>query len=113
MLVCPLMVVRQTIAEAEKFYGGKLPIQQVKANELAAWLASGRGIGITNYDALTDDLRQGNLGALILDESSVLKSHYGKWGQICLDLGAGLDWKLCLTGTPAQRQRDRARSCVQ
>ncbi len=35
----------------------------------------------------------------------MLKSHYGKHGQQCLRLGAGLDWKLCLTGTPAPNDR--------
>jgi hypothetical protein len=47
----------------------------------------------------------GRLGALILDESSLLKSHYGKWGQRLIHLGRGLDWKLCATGTPAPNDR--------
>lgn len=106
LIVCPLMVVRQTLAEAARWYEGSLDIEQVAAADLAGWLqGEGNRLGITNYDALTDDLKQGALGALILDESSVLKSHYGKWGQVCLDLGAGLDWKLCLTGTPAPNDR--------
>ena len=106
LIVCPLMVVRQTIAEANKFYEGSIDLEQVSAADLAGWLrGEGNRLGITNYDALTDDLKQGALGCLILDESSVLKSHYGKWGQVCLDLGAGLDWKLCLTGTPAPNDR--------
>ena len=42
---------------------------------------------------------------LVLDESSMLKSHYGKWGQVCLRLGAGVPWKLALTGTPAPNDR--------
>jgi superfamily II DNA or RNA helicase len=106
LIVCPLMVVRQTLAEAAKFYEGELDIEHVPAAELADWLkGEGNRLGITNYDALTDDLKQGCLGCLVLDESSVLKSHYGKWGQVCLNLGAGLDWKLCLTGTPAPNDR--------
>ena len=106
LIVCPLMVVRQTIVEANKFYEGNIDLEQVSAADLAGWLrGEGNRLGITNYDALTDDLKQGALGCLILDESSVLKSHYGKWGQVCLDLGAGLDWKLCLTGTPAPNDR--------
>lgn len=106
LIVSPLMVVGQTIAENERFYattGHK--IEQVRAAQLGEWLHGEGGIGITNYDALTDDLKQGNLGALILDESSMLKSMYGKWGQKCIDLGRGLEWKLCLTGTPAPNDR--------
>lgn len=106
LIVSPLMVVPQTIAECRKFYGDSLPIEQVDAKGLPKWMKSGGGgLGITNYDALKDDTPQGNLGGLILDESSMLKSHYGKWGQVCLRLGAGLDWKLALTGTPAPNDR--------
>ncbi len=106
LIVSPLMVVRQTMDECQKFYGDSLPIEQVAAKDLAQWMRSPGGrLGITNYDALRDDTPKGNLGGLILDESSMLKSHYGKWGQVCLRLGAGLNWKLALTGTPAPNDR--------
>lgn len=106
LIVSPLMVVGQTIAESERFYDGKLPIERVRSADLHAWLnGDGGRIGITNYDALTDDLAQGTLGALILDESSMLKSHYGKWGQTCIRLGKGLRYKLAATGTPAPNDR--------
>lgn len=106
LIVSPLMVVKQTIAEANRFYGGSLPIEQVRAAELPKWLETCAGkIGITNYDAMTDGLPHGQLSGLVLDESSMLKSHYGKWGQTCLDLGRGLEWKLCCTGTPAPNDR--------
>jgi len=106
LIVSPLMVVRQTMDECQKFYGDSLPIEQVAAKDLAKWMRSPGGrLGITNYDALRDDTPKGNLGGLILDESSMLKSHYGKWGQVCLRLGAGLNWKLALTGTPAPNDR--------
>jgi len=107
LIVCPLMVCRQTVAEARRFYGDTLPVQQVLSRDLNAWLASpvAGAIGITNYEAITDELEPGRLGALVLDESSMLKSHYGKWGQRLISLGAGLDWKLCLTGTPAPNDR--------
>jgi len=106
LIVSPLMVVQQTMDECQKFYGDSLPIEQVAAKDLTKWLRNKDGrLGITNYDALKDSTPQGNLGGLILDESSMLKSHYGKWGQVCLRLGAGLDWKLALTGTPAPNDR--------
>jgi len=106
LIVSPLMVVQQTMEECRKFYGDSLPIEQVAAKDLSKWLRNKDGrLGITNYDALKDSTPQGHLGGLILDESSMLKSHYGKWGQVCLRLGAGLDWKLALTGTPAPNDR--------
>jgi superfamily II DNA or RNA helicase len=105
LIVSPLMVANQTIAECKRFYGDSLPIELVKASNLSTWLERGSRLGITNYEAVRDGLRQGRLGALILDESSMLKSHYGKWGRRLIDLGKGLDWKLCLTGTPAPNDR--------
>lgn len=109
LIISPLMVVTQTMAEAQRFYGDTLPIEFVPARRLSAWLeawdARAPRIGITNYDALTDDTPQGRIGALILDESSMLKSHYGKWGTKCIELGRGVEWKLACTGTPAPNDR--------
>ena len=60
LIVSPLMVVAQTIAEAAKFYGDSLPVGQVVAKDLAKWLTTPGGkLGITNYDALRDDTRCG------------------------------------------------------
>jgi len=104
LIVSPAMVIPQTIEEAKRFH--EEPPKQIRAKHLADWCANAQGEwGITNYEALSEAVPQGNLGALILDESSMLKSHYGKWGQDCIRLGRGLDWKLCLTGTPAPNDR--------
>lgn len=106
LIVSPLMVIKQTLEEAERFFGKSLAIRQVRASELNGWLASGTDkIGITNYEAIRDDVGRGRLGALVLDESSMLKSAYGKWGTKLIDLGRGLEWKLALTGTPAPNDR--------
>ena len=106
LIASPLNVISQTLAECERWYGDTLQIEQVAAADLAQWLLSCKGkIGITNYESMRPGLTQGQLGGLLLDESSMLKSHYGKWGQACLNLGKGLDWKLCLTGTPAPNDR--------
>jgi len=106
LIVAPLMVAGQTIVESQRWYGDSLPIERVPAAKLAAWIGSdGDAIGVTNYDALHEGVPQGRLGCLILDESSMLKSHYGKWGRECIRLGTGLDWKLALTGTPAPNDR--------
>lgn len=106
LIVSPLMVITQTLAECQKFYGDEIQIDQVPSSGLNQWLASSdKRIGITNYEALSKPIRQGRLGALVLDESSMLKSHYGKWGTQCLALGAGLEWKMAGTGTPAPNDR--------
>ena len=106
LIVSPLMVVGQTIDECHKVYGDALQLERVTASEISAWMTSkGSRFGITNYEALKPETPQGNLGALILDESSMLKSHYGAWGTQCIRLGSGLDWKLAATGTPAPNDR--------
>lgn len=104
LIVSPLMVIPQTIAEAERFYPG-MEIEVVPARSLPSWLRSGPRIGITNYESIKPDLPQGDIRGLILDESSMLKSHYGKWGSKLVDMGRGLEWKLALTGTPAPNDR--------
>jgi hypothetical protein len=106
LIVSPLMVIEQTMSEAGFWYDADLKLEQVHAKDLPTWLKSCAGkIGITNYEAIRPELEQGQLGALILDESSMLKSHYGKWGTKLIDLGRGLEFKLAGTGTPAPNDR--------
>lgn len=107
LILTPPMVVPQLVAEAEKFWGQCLPVSIIKAKDLQAWLdgKGDDGIGISNYEALKRDTTAGKLGAMILDESGILKSHYGNYAGICLNLGKGLEWKLCLTGVPAPNDR--------
>jgi superfamily II DNA or RNA helicase len=96
LIVAPPMVCDQTIDEAQKFYGDALPIERVDSGKLSEWLATcGGKIGITNYEAFRNELPQGQLGALILDESSSLKSMYGKYAQGCIALGKGASFDVC------------------
>jgi len=105
LIISPLMVVEQTIQEAGRFFDD-LPIERVRSSDLQSWIDDdGDTIGITNYEALKNELRPGNLGCLVLDESSMLKSHYGKYARGCLDLGRSCEYKLCCTGTPAPNDR--------
>jgi superfamily II DNA or RNA helicase len=104
LLVSPLMVVSQTAAEWKRWYKDDT-LQIVNAAGLAEWLRTGEGVAITNYEAITDDLPTGDLGGLILDESSMLKSHYGAWGTRLIEMGRGVEYKLALTGTPAPNDR--------
>lgn len=106
LILTPLMVVEQIAREAGKFYGLSLPLEVVASRDLASWVATtGGGVGVSNYEGLRDGMGRSNLAALVCDESSIMKSAYGRHAQQLLDLGAGLDWKLCLTGTPAPNDR--------
>ena len=103
LIVSPLMVIPQTIAESLRFYRDEWPIEQVAAANLNEWLPP--SIGITNFEAIGPDVSRGNAGAIIIDESSMLKSHYGKWGTRLIEMGRGVRWKLACTGTPAPNDR--------
>ena len=107
MLVCPLMVTYQMRDEVRRFYGDTLPCEIVRADALPAWTESkdGERFGITNFEAITDRVNQGNLSCIVISESSMMKNHYGKWATRLIELGKGLDWKLCETGTPAPNDR--------
>jgi hypothetical protein len=106
LIVSPLMVCDQTGEEAAKWYGEHCGIDYVAASDLQQWMNSkGQAIAVTNYESIREGLEPGRLAGLILDESSMLKSHYGAWGTRLIDLGRGLDWKLCATGTPAPNDR--------
>lgn len=105
LIVSPLMVVEQTIEEDARWYGSRPRLEQIHASGLVEWLRTGKGIGITNYEAITDELPAAKLGGLILDESSMLKSHYGAWGTRLIEMGRSVEYKLCLTGTPAPNDR--------
>lgn len=104
LLVSPLMVIPQTLDEESRFYPG-MKIETVPAKSLQSWLKTGTGIGITNYEALTQELDPGRLAAIVVDESSMLKSHYGRWGTRILELAGQCEWRLACTGTPAPNDR--------
>jgi superfamily II DNA or RNA helicase len=105
LMIAPLMVVEQTLDDIKRFYG-KCEAVQIRANSLNDWIVSGKErIGITNWDALTDETPQGRIAALVPDETSCMASHYGAWGTNLIRIGRGVDWKLCSTGTPAPNDR--------
>lgn len=106
LIVSPINIIHQTVDEIRRFYGDSFAVERVTSKGLQSWLnGAGERIGITNYEAIRPELERGQLGALALDESSLLKSHYGKWGTKLIELGKGLEWKLCSTGTPAPNDR--------
>jgi superfamily II DNA or RNA helicase len=104
LIVSPLMVIPQTLAEINRFYPGT-DIEQIESKDLQSWLKNGRALGITNYEALTQELEPGRLAGLVVDESSMLKSHYGRWATRILGLAGQCEWRFACTGTPAPNDR--------
>lgn len=109
LIISPLMVCRQMIEEYEVFYSEEKDyeaLEYIPAKNLQEWLNGDTpAVAITNYDALKPNLTSTSLGGMACDESSMLKSHYGKWATKILQLGKGLEYKLCTTGTPAPNDR--------
>lgn len=58
------------------------------------------GINITNYDRL-HRFNAGKFGAVVLDESSIIKHHDSKTLKLLLDAFRHTPFKLCATATPA------------
>jgi hypothetical protein len=105
LMMEPLNCIQQSLEEVERWYGRKFIVERVKSGDLNDWLhGAGGRIGICNYDALNDETPQGKLGALLCNESSIMKSS-GTWARALIRMGAGLEYKFCYTGTPAPNDR--------
>lgn len=94
LILCPLAVSGQTIAEAEK-----MDISASKdANEV--FNNAGPCVHVTNYEQLKN-LDLSIYGGVVLDESSILKNYTGKIKRALVEAFEGWQFKLCCTATPA------------
>ena len=92
LILAPLAVARQTVREA-----AKLGIAVTYARSQAE---ASDGITITNYEML-DAFDASAFGAVVLDESSILKALDGKTRQRLTEAFANTPYRLCCTATPA------------
>lgn len=91
--LAPLAVAAQIKREADKF--GIEEVRVIREQSEAR-----DGINVCNYDRL-DKLDPQAFDAVILDESSILKSFTGKTTRALIESFAGHRWKLAATATPA------------
>jgi hypothetical protein len=91
LILAPLAVARQTVAEA-----AALGVDLIYARSQAD---AGR-LTITNYEMLPH-FDPAAFGAVVLDESSILKSQDGKTRAALIAAFAGTRFRLCCTATPA------------
>lgn len=93
LILTPLAVAEQTIAEASRFdiAGAAYAPDQSRASSR---------IVVTNYDR-ADKFDPGAFGAVVLDESSILKAHDGKTRIALTEAFAKHRFRLCCTATPA------------
>ena len=90
LIVAPLSVARQTIREASK-----LGLDVVYSRDGGVW-----PLTITNYEML-EHVDPAQFGAVVLDESSILKSLDGKTRRMLTEMFAKTPYRLACTATPA------------
>lgn len=91
LILAPLAVARQTVAEASRL---GIDVTYARSQD-----QSGR-ITVTNYE-MVGHFDPAAFGAVVLDESSILKSFEGKIRGNLIRLFADTPYRLCCTATPA------------
>lgn len=92
LIVAPLSVGGQTVAEAARFgYIARICRQPEDIRP---------GLNVTNYDRL-HLFEEIEFAGVVLDESSILKSFDGKTRRYLTDRFSGTQYRLCCTATPA------------
>jgi len=91
LIIAPLSVARQTVREAHKL---NLDIKYVRSQP------DDKGIWVTNYE-MVDNFDFSKFGAVVLDESSILKSISGMTRKKLTGLCSKVQYRLCCTATPA------------
>lgn len=94
LIVAPIAVAQQTIRE-----GVKLDLSVVRVFEPGECIGD-TGIWITNYERV-HKFKDTQFDAIVLDESSILKSIDGKTRNLLLDEFTKIPYRLCCTATPA------------
>jgi DNA modification methylase len=90
LIVAPLSVARQTAREASKL---GLAVHYTRGDLFD-------GISITNYE-MVEHFDPKDYGAVVLDESSILKALDGKTRRRLTEMFAETPYRLCCTATPA------------
>ncbi len=92
LIIAPLAVSQQTVEEGKKL---GIDVQYVRSQEQIT-----SRIVITNYEMI-DHFDADAFGAVVLDESSILKSQDGKTRTKLIQMFQGCKFRLCCTATPA------------
>jgi DNA modification methylase/superfamily II DNA or RNA helicase len=92
LIVAPLSVARQTVRE-----GGKIGVD---VSYCRSQSDVSDGISITNYEMI-EHFDAEAFGAVVLDESSILKSLDGKTRKKLIEMFGKTPYRLCCTATPA------------
>lgn len=92
LILTPLAVAGQMVREGRKF---GIDARQIREQEDV-----GQGVMVANYERLPK-LDPSSFGAVVLDESSILKSFAGRTRNMLMDAFGGHRFKLAATATPS------------
>jgi hypothetical protein len=92
LIVAPLSVARQTTSEAAKI--------GITVTLCRSPVDVRPGICVTNYE-MAAKFNPAQFGAVVLDESSILKAIDGKTRRVLTEMFADTPYRLCCTATPA------------
>lgn len=92
LILAPLAVAAQTVREGKKF--GIDVVHAYDQSEIDA------GENVTNYDRI-EKFDTSVFGGVVLDESSILKSHDGKTRSYIIEVFQQVQFRLACTATPA------------
>ena len=92
LILTPLAVAGQMVREGQKF--------NIEARQIREQSEVGAGVMVANYERL-QKLDPSSFGAVILDESSILKSYAGKTRAMIQDAFEATPFKLAATATPS------------
>jgi superfamily II DNA or RNA helicase len=92
LILTPLAVAGQMVREGHKF--------NIEARQIREQAEVGAGVMVSNYERL-GKLDPDTFGAVILDESSILKSYAGKTRAVMQEAFAATPYKLAATATPS------------
>lgn len=95
LILAPLAVISQTVAEGQKF--GYFVSELGSMDDYDAGIS---GIYITNYDNL-ENIDVPEFGGIVLDESSILKNFQGKTRTALIQAFSHTPYKLACTATPS------------
>ena len=93
LILTPLAVAEQTVAEAAKFDIGSVAYAPDQAGART-------DIVVTNYERF-EKFRIEDYAAIVLDESGLIKSADGAYRKMLTEACRSIPWRLCCTATPA------------
>lgn len=107
LIVSPLNIIEQTRQEQVKFYD-RSDISNLHNIDFDDWLNDKKNrVGIINYDKFRNPIDfENKVDCFVGDETDILKSESGVIKTNLINACKGVNYKLCLTATPAPNDRE-------